>query len=892
MIGRTLSHYEITAKLGEGGMGEVWRATDTALNREVAVKVLPEEMAADLERLERFKREAQAIAALNHPNIVTIHSVEEADGVNLLTMELVEGKSLDQILPTGGFELDRLFPLAIQIADALAAAHEKGIVHRDLKPANVMVTGDGRVKVLDFGLAKLAEQEGEAEETQLMTQAGMILGTVPYMSPEQVQAKPVDHRSDIFSLGTVLYETATGERPFQGDNPASVFSAVLTHQPAPLTERKADLPADLGRIVRRCLEKAPERRFQTALDVQLELEDLQREVAASGMGEREAAGRPTAGAPAGRRSARSLAPWTLAVLMTLVAIWGWLARPAAEKPVGPSSWLTFPPFSDELKFHAPDERNSLSLSPDGGAVVYNALAEGNPVLVRRTLADPRLEPLEGSEGAGQHFFSPDGTALAFETGTRVLVVPAGGGTARVVCSPCSAEHGGTWTTSGQIVLAPHWASPLSIVPDTGGKPERLTTLDRERGDVAHLRPAALPGGTHVLFSIWTPELETRMAAIVRLADGSVEVVARGGNHYRYADGHLLYERSGVLFAVPFDLAARKTTRAGFPITEKIQTMSADGFASFAVSEDGTLALQKGGDGFLKEAVWVDRRGNAVRALPEPGLFINPALSPDGRLLAMATNISGSFRIRVYDLDGGTQTELTPGGDNLIPLFSPDSRSVLFISSLFDDYVIARAYVDGPSRLEVVVDTDQYGGPNAWSPDGRTLAYSRAQPGGNFDVWVKTEGEAAPRAIAATPDMEVGASFSPDGRWLAYTSDATGTNELYLTSADGRETSRQITQLGVEAARWSPAGGEIFIERLDEIWSLPVATDPDLRVGTPVKLFSLPGKRSSQDYSPEFDVTADGKRFLTIRYLEPDPEQFHIHVIQNLPELLRQKSAAR
>ena len=278
MIGRTLSHYRITAKLGEGGMGEVWRATDTALNRDVALKVLPDEMAADPERLERFRREAQAIAALNHPNVVTIHSVEDADGVHLLTMELVDGKSLDQILPPSGFDIERLFPLAIQIADALASAHKKGIVHRDLKPANVMVTGDGRVKVLDFGLAKLAEPEAEDAETQLMTRDGMILGTIPYMSPEQVQAKPVEHRSDIFSLGILLYEMATGGRPFRGDNEASVISAVLRDQPPSVTEVKADLPNHLGRIVQRCLEKDPERRYQSAKDVRYELEVLREEV--------------------------------------------------------------------------------------------------------------------------------------------------------------------------------------------------------------------------------------------------------------------------------------------------------------------------------------------------------------------------------------------------------------------------------------------------------------------------------------------------------------------------------------------------------------------------------------------------------------------------------------
>jgi serine/threonine protein kinase/tetratricopeptide (TPR) repeat protein len=348
MIGRALSHYEITAKLGEGGMGEVWRATDTALNREVAVKVLPEEMAADPERLERFKREAQAIAALNHPNIVTIYSVEEADGVHLLTMELVEGKSLDQMLPPSGFDLDQLFPLAIQIADALAAAHEKGIVHRDLKPANVIVTGDGRVKVLDFGLAKLAEQEETAEETQLMTEAGMVLGTVPYMSPEQVQAKPVDHRSDVFSLGTLLYEMATGERPFRGDNPASVISAVLKDQPPLVTAVKADLPNHLGRIVRRCLEKDPDLRYRSAKNLHHELETLHDEVKSGQSAVKQALSSeqsarpvPRAGAPPGPVLKK------LGLAIGAAAILGiagfWVLRSPSEDRSAPTSTAAAPP---------------------------------------------------------------------------------------------------------------------------------------------------------------------------------------------------------------------------------------------------------------------------------------------------------------------------------------------------------------------------------------------------------------------------------------------------------------------------------------------------------------------------------------------------------------------
>ncbi len=363
MIGKSFSHFKITAKLGEGGMGEVYRAEDTKLGREVAIKVLPAEMADDPERLERFTREAQAIAALNHPNIITIHSVEEAEGLQLLTMELVEGQSLDQVLPATGFGVERLFRLAIQIADALAGAHEKGITHRDLKPANVMVTAQDRVKVLDFGLAKLAETEGDEADTQLLTQAGVILGTVPYMSPEQVQGQPVDPRSDIFSFGILLYEMATGERPFRGENPASVISSVLKDQPPPVTELKGGLPNHLGRIVRRCLEKSPQRRFQSAREVQLELEGLEKEMAmassvssVSQIGPQDVP--PTATSEA--TSAKRLAAVVGLVGLLIGALGTWLALRPTGQEASAAGMRQF-----DLVLDPPPSHLEMAISPDG-----------------------------------------------------------------------------------------------------------------------------------------------------------------------------------------------------------------------------------------------------------------------------------------------------------------------------------------------------------------------------------------------------------------------------------------------------------------------------------------------------------------------------------------------
>jgi hypothetical protein len=428
---------------------------------------------------------------------------------------------------------------------------------------------------------------------------------------------------------------------------------------------------------------------------------------------------------------------------------------------------------------------------------------------------------------------------------------------------------------------------LHAVPAAGGTPEPITVLDAERGDINHAFPFALPGGTHVLFSIWTPDVKDRMGAVVRLSDRSVTIVARGGNNYRYAAGHLLYERGGVLYAIPFDLKMLETSGAAFAIASAIRRVNSDGFAAMEVSRNGVLVFQSGGDGELKEAVWADRAGSITPALAAPGVFTNPALSPDGRYLAVSIPVANSgYRVHVHDLEGGTKAELTSEGDSLVPLFSPDGRRVLFVSSLFDDYVIAQGSVDGSTELEVVVDTEQYAGPTDWSPDGRTLLYDKLTVGGNRDIWSWTEGEGEPRPVAGNGAMESGATFSPDGRWIVYTSNTTGANQLYVVPAGEQGAPRQISDMIVDAARWSPAGGEIFIARADGIWSLPVETEPDLRVGAPVKLFQVEGQRRGDDARPEFDVTADGQRFILLRYADLDPEQLQIQVIQNLPELLR------
>lgn len=384
----------------------------------------------------------------------------------------------------------------------------------------------------------------------------------------------------------------------------------------------------------------------------------------------------------------------------------------------------------------------------------------------------------------------------------------------------------------------------------------------------------------------------RLAAVVALSDRTVKIVAHGGNHYTYADGQLYFERSGVLFAQPFDLASLETAGDAITIADNIRRVNADGYAAFDVSANGVLALMRGLDGEPKEVLWVDREGNITPALTERGSFSNPALSPDGRLRALANTVkNGGYRVSVHDLDGGTRAEITPDGDNLIPVFTRDGKGLLFISSAFGDYVIARAAVDGSSPPEIFHKTVTYGGPTDWSTDGRRLLFD-LQGTGSVDIWMLTVGEDAPRPIAVTEATESGATFAPDGEWIAFVSESSGSPEVYIVPTAGGASPRRVTQSGVQAAKWSPAGGEIFLQRDGSVWSLPVQTEPELKAGTPRQLFEVARMRGPDEHRAEFGVTADGQRFLVLRFVEPEARFAHIEIIQNLPELLRRRAAAR
>jgi serine/threonine-protein kinase len=879
MIGQTLSHYRITAALGAGGMGEVYRATDTNLGRDVAIKVLPAEVAEDAERLARFEREAKLLAALNHPNIAAIYGLEEAGGKPFLALELVEGEDLKERLARGAMPVDEALKIAEQVAEALEEAHEKGIVHRDLKPANVKLTPDDRVKVLDFGLAKAYAAEAASGSTPDLSQsptlahtgtaAGLILGTAAYMSPEQARGKRVDKRADIWAFGVLLWETLTGRQLFTGETVSDVLAGVLTREPdwTALPEGTRHLRS----VLERCLEKDPRRRLRDIGDVRMEIERA-----------REAGPAATRATPTPSRMRRLgllLGAFAAGVAGALLVR---LLGPGPESPT--PLRLSIPlPASQQVGM---SDDSMLVFSPDGSSLVVPVIEDGRRWLVRRRLGEASSERIEGTEGARAPFFSPDGKWLGFIAGDKLRKVAAEGGRPFALAEQNGAG-GAAWGEDDRILFAPLYTEGLFRIPAEGGETERVTTPDRARGELGHWWPQILPGGRTAIFTAFCTPLDTSRVEAVDLETGEVHDVVDGGFFGRYVpSGHLLYVKGARLFAAPFDPVHATVTGRAQSVLDDVYVAQTEALSLLDISVDGTLAWVPGSVADPeREIVWVNREGRPQPAVPEKRRYRGVSLSPDGRSLATAI-LGESLDLWTFSLDQGTLSRLTSGPrTEFHPLWSRDGRSILFVLDR-PPFEIHRIGVGGSAEGEPLWEAELDTIPTGLSPDGRHVVYTLTEPDTGKNVWVAPlDGSAPPRPLRVSPYEEDFGAFSPDGRWIAYQSDETGRPEIYVEAFPGPGERHQISADGGAEPLWTQGSGEIFYRHGEEMRVVPTRTGSRFEFEPSRALFTLSFDNMGNS-ARNYDVTPDGQRIVAVRVPDLDAPRRVDIVTHWLDELKR------
>ncbi len=856
--GTRFGPYEILSPAGAGGMGEVYKAKDTRLDRAVAIKVLPAHLSQNEERRQRFEREARLVSSLSHPHICTLHDVGQQDGVDFLVLEFVEGVTLEQRLKGGPLPADQILRYALEITDALDKAHRQGVVHRDLKPANIMLTKSG-TKLLDFGIAKLAESAPLADAlTELtsdqrpLTSEGMIVGTFQYMAPEQLEGKEADPRSDIFSLGTVLYEMATGRPAFTGKSKASLVASILSSEPPSLTSLQPMTPPALERVVKICLAKDPDDRWQTAHDLKLQLAWL-------------AEGGSQVGVPApvvARRRHRERFAWALAavalVAASLLAVGYYRSVPGEAQTI--RSFILPPEKSGFMLLSPP------ALSPDGRRLVFGAVtSDGRRLLWVRSLDAASAQPLAGTEDAIFPFWSPDSQYVAFFAQGKLKKIDASGGPAQTICNAADGR-GGSWSEQGVIVFTPSASTPLHRVAAAGGASAPLTELDASRQENTHRWPWFLPGGREFLFFVRSTLAEHNAIYLGSLEGKPSRLVFRANSNAVYSPpGYVLHVREGTLMAQPFNLRRGEVHGDAFPMGEQVQFNGGFSHASVTVSQTGLLAFQGGLAGADGELRWLDRSGKDLGAVGEPLVTYAPALSPDGRRLASEASdpASGNMDIWIYELARGVRTRFTfEASLETTSVWSPDGARLAFASNRGGQFNVYEKAADGTGEARELFRSNAESRPISWSQDGRYLALYRVDPSTRADIWIlPLQGEQKPFPFLQTPFEEQGADFSPNGRWIAYNSDESGRVEVYVTPFPGPGGRWQISTAGGSRPRWRRDGKEIYyLAPDDKLMAVSLSErGASLEVASPQPLFPVRLKRWR--WGRGYDVTADGKRFV-------------------------------
>jgi serine/threonine protein kinase len=876
--GSRLGPYEIVAPIGAGGMGEVYRARDSRLGREVAVKVLPASFSSDPDRMRRFELEARAAGILNHPNITAVYDVGTIDGSPYVVTELLEGETLRIRLAGSALAPRRAIDFALQIAHGLAAAHEKGIVHRDLKPENLFVTKDGRVKILDFGLAKLTQREDAPQHSNLptasaATEPGVVLGTLGYMSPEQVRGKPTDARSDIFSFGAVLYEMLSGRRAFHGDSAADTMSAILREDPPDLSSTNSLVAPAIDRIVRHCLEKNPEARFHSAHDLAFQLQ-----FPATG----ETSGIAAAPSPKRRTSPALLAMGAIILVLAAALAALVLRQPANAPAVRPVRFsVPIPPGT----IYSPGAiSRGLSISPDGTRLVIQAFSKGQRHLFVRPLDSEKFSELEGTAGASTHFWSPDSRSIAFFADGKLKKIPAAGGPAEELC-PAPYDWVGTWGRDGTILFSqiPPAEPGIFRVSERGGEPLRVLSVDTSN-PLAVLWPHFLPDGRHFLFQEFELAGKMRTLRVGSLDSRDVRVITQLASRFEYAEpGYLIYVRDNALFAQPFD--AKKAVLSGEPtlMAENVHHFFGPGHAAFSVSQTGVIAYQAAESPV--RLVWLDRRGRELGILGQPAVVGFVRISPSGNRIAVVIEDSrfGTSDLWVFDAASGASTRLTSGQiDEGAPVWTPDGARLVFRVDDKGPPDIAQMVVGSPGSERSLLILPGVQQSEDISPDGRRLVFLQ-DAASTADIWLASlEGDHQPKPWLRSPFNERNPRFSPDGRWIAYDSDESGTREVYVALTDGAGEKKRISPSGGRAPSWSRDGKELFYAAPDDsIVAVPVTSGASLQAGPGASLFRLEtGIRN-------FDVSPDGSRFLVTTPLEKSPES-PIRVILNWPAALKKE----
>src|SRR5215472_1159810 len=874
--GTKLGPYEITSPLGAGGMGEVYRARDTRLDRSVAIKILPAHLADRAEAGERFEREARTISSLNHPNICQLHDVGMHEGMRYLVMELLEGETLAQRLQRGPLPLSQVLRYGAEIAMGLQAAHRCGVVHRDLKPGNIMLTKSG-AKLMDFGLAKgmsvpkpvsteLSATLTSSQPTPL-TQQGTRVGTFQYMSPEQVEVKEADARSDLFSLGTVLYEMVSGKRAFEGKTLVSVAAAILEKEPEPIRNLQPAAPLPLERAINKCLAKDPEDRWQSALDLASELKWI---------ADSTASGTPAA-PQSGRKKGMRVSEWLAWMFLAMAVI----AIVVPSLVLGFSGgnkqviWTQIVP-SEKLQFKfVGDEAGPPAISPDGKEVVFSGKGTGEKQLYLRWMDKLAPQAIPGTERATFPFWSPDSKSIAFFADGKLKRVDLSGGPPPIVCN-AAIGPGGSWNGDGTILFSNETTAPLVRVPATGGIPVAVTKLTGRY--TTHRWPAFLPDGKHFLYlaAIHTTLADPETAVFWASLDGKENrLVVRSFSNAIYASGYLLYVRDNALVAQPFEPSSGELQGQASVLNDDVQVDGTVWRGTFSASENGTLLYQPGAAGGGMRLTWIDRSNKPAGEMLAPGAYYEVQLSPDDKRTAVVDTTSSTGTIWIVDVARGTRNRLTYNGSYSDPVWSPDGKKIAYMTGAVGGGVhsaIMEKAADGSGEERKLLDLNPADGITQdlddWSPDGRYLIFSKGSTsvGNGTDLWIlPLFGDGKPYPYYAGPGDQMYAQFSPDGKWVAYASDESGRQEIYVAPFPWTGAKWQVSANSGHLPRWRGDGKEIYFDApgIDKEFAAEVsAQGTSFEVGQIHEIFEV-SNLSPSIVPAQYAVTRDGQRFLLI-----------------------------